>query len=129
MHILNSSISQEDSLRVGISEISRWNCWNDENWLNASEIGVEHFFEPEPPFSCLGNHLRTVRISGACISNSSLLHLVKFFLENAVVLERMEISMRRTYLCSYASSAELLELSKLLSTYRKASPTAVIVLA
>lgn len=126
---VTSFFHPEDSLRVGISEFSRWDCWNDEIWLNASEIGVEHFFETEPPFSCLSNHLRVVRISGARISNSSLLHLVKFFLEKAVVLERLEISMCKSYPCTYTWSAELMELSKLLSTYRKASHSVMIVLA
>ncbi|KAL8131299.1 putative F-box protein At1g49610 [Apium graveolens] len=124
-----SPFHPEDSLRVGISEFSRWDCWNDENWLNASEIGVEHFFETEIPFGCLKNHLRTVRISGASVSNSSLLHLVKFFLEKSLVLERMEISVRKLYPCSYTWHTELAELSKMLSTWRKASPSAMIVLA
>lgn len=97
--------------------------------MNASEIGVEHFFETEIPFSCLKNHLRIVRISGARVSNLSLLHLVKFFLEKSVVLERIEISMRKSYPCTYTWPAELMELSKLLSTWRKASPSAMIVLA
>lgn len=119
----------EDSLHIGISEFSRWDCWNDEMWLNASEIGVEHFLETEPSFSCLNNHLRTVRISGARVSNLSLLHLLKFFLEKSIVLEKMEIHMRKSYPCSYTWPAELMELSKLLSTCRKASPSAMIVLA
>ncbi|WOG98777.1 hypothetical protein DCAR_0418122 [Daucus carota subsp. sativus] len=102
--------------------------WNDENWLDESEIGFEHYFETEPSFSCLTNYLRTVRISGARISNCSL-HLVKFLLENAVVLERMEILIRNFNAYSSTSSAELLKLSNLLSTCRKASPSTIIVLA
>ena len=112
-----------------MSDIFRWEGWNDENWLDESEIGFEHYFETEPSFSCLINHLRTVRISRARISNCSL-HLVEFLLENAVVLDRMEIVLIRNFnVYSSTSFAELLKLSNLLSTCRKASPSTIIVLA
>lgn len=114
-----------DDLRVGISRIHEDNYWNDETWLKSFDFNEERYFDSQPFFSCLRNHLKTVKIRG-CLSNPSLLLLVKYLLRYSAVLERMEIYMKQSY-PSQSSSAELLEFSRKLSTCRKASASAMIV--
>uniref|UniRef100_A0A5B7BHG0 FBD domain-containing protein n=1 Tax=Davidia involucrata TaxID=16924 RepID=A0A5B7BHG0_DAVIN len=124
-----SILSTADNLQLGLPGNHDENYWNDKFWFKSPDFDEVNYWNSQQPFSCLRNHLKTVKISG-CISNSYVIQLVKFLLRSAIVLEKLVISTKwyaQPNLQNHSLSKQLLEFSQKLSGFPKASSSAVIV--
>ncbi|KAM7495149.1 hypothetical protein LguiB_029758 [Lonicera macranthoides] len=127
-----SVIYTGDDLRLGISGIREGNYWDNKIWLISHDFDEKIYWNSKLPFSCLLNHLKTVKISGF-VSNLYLLPLAKFLLGHSCMLEKMVIYTGQSIRQAHQLSSDLLEfpnelseLSQKLSHFPRASDRVVI---